>query len=354
MPKSSLAPVAAGSEHRAFWGLLLCVVAALGYSMVNACLRKLTIDCDRVLVIFVKELVTVAVVGPWLAWHALRGRRLLPGGTVLLALALAGLMTQLCGNLPNLWAFAVLGLAVAVPVMSGTNMVATAVLGRIFLGEHVSRQTVVAIGLVFVSILLLRFAVSDEHGIDQPQSTAAQQVESDVPTNRGPAAEKDAASDRSMATLAVLVACVVGITYAILVVVIRRNVTGDTPATAVVFMITFMGVVSLGPWLAVNDGVEVLRNTSQGDLWLMLLAGLLNLLSFLAITNGLQWTAAAHANTIMTTQVVLAAVMGAFLFGERVSSWMILGVGLTIAGMILIGRQIKVEPRVPETPETPI
>jgi len=292
--------------------------------VVNACLRKLTDDCDRVLVVFIKELVTVLVVGPWLAVSALRGRRIMPGNRALAALAVAGLMTQLGGNLPNVWAFSVLGLAVAIPIMSGTNMVATAVLGRVFLGERVSRRTVAAIGLLFVSILLLRMAAGQ--------------------SDRAPVG-------LSLATLAVLASCCAGVVYAILVVVIRRTVTHDTPVSAVLFMVTVMGVVSLGPWLALHGGLDVFLDTALSDHALMWFAGLLNLLAFVAFTHGLQWTRAAHANTIMTSQVVLAAVFGAALFDERISLGIVLGVCLTTIGMILIGREVRLEP---ETPETPI
>ncbi|HBO44152.1 MAG TPA: hypothetical protein DD670_09515 [Planctomycetaceae bacterium] len=311
-------------DRKALWGLLLCVAAALGYSVVNACLRKLTDDCDRVLVIFVKELVTVLVVGPWIAMSALRGRRIMPGNRALAALAVAGLLTQLGGNLPNIWALSVLGLAVAIPIMSGTNMVGTAILGRVFLGERVSPRTIGAIGMLFASILLLRMAAGE--------------------TDRAPVG-------LSLATLAVLASCGAGIVYAVLVVVIRRNVTHDTPISAVLFLVTVMGVVSLGPWLATHGGIDVVRNTAATDHALMWFAGLLNLLAFVAFTHGLRWTRAAHANTIMTSQVVLAAVFGAALFDERISLWMVAGVCLTIIGMILIGREVRLEP---ETPETPI
>ncbi len=59
-------------------GIICCVFSALGYTAVNICLRFLSVHSDRVLVICVKELVTVAAVGPWLGWQAIRGRSVLP------------------------------------------------------------------------------------------------------------------------------------------------------------------------------------------------------------------------------------------------------------------------------------
>lgn len=342
-PSSGSSSASSGSRRTALWGLSLCVLAALGYSAVNACLRELTIDCNRVWVIFIKELVTVVVIGPWLAWHAWHGRRLLPGGYVLLALALAGLLTQLGANLPILWAFSIIGLAVALPVMSGTNLVATAVLGRVFLSERVSRQTVLAIGLLIVSVAFL--------GVAAPEASKAIRAGAESSSEASiEATEAKAITHWKSASLAVGAACMAGIVYAILVVVIRRNVTGDTPTTAVVFIITLMGAISLGPWLAVHEGLDTLTEIPLPKLGLMLFAGLLNLLAFLAITNGLQFTRAAHANMIMTSQVAIGATIGMTFFAEPASVWMFLGVGLTIGGMILIGRQVRTEPETPETP----
>ena len=316
----------AAARPTALWGILLCIAAALGYSVANACLRKLSVDCDQVLVVFVKELIAVGLVGPWLAWHAWHGRRTLPGGRALAALAVMGLLTQVVGNVPAVWAFGVIGLAVAMPLMSGTNLVAAVILSRIFLGERVSSRTVLAISLLSLSFLLLLLAA--------PQATR---------TIRGAA---PATTDWGIAALAVGATCLAGMVYAMLVVVVRRTATGNTPTTAIVFMITGMAVVSLGPWLAVRRGPEtlLLLDVPPVDVGLMLLAGVLNLLAFLALTKGLQWTPVARANMIMTSQVVLGALVGVTLFGEPGSLWLILGLCLTIAGMTLIGREMKVEP----------
>lgn len=365
-------PDVAVPPRAAFWGFVLCVAAAVGYSVVNACLRHLAVDSDRVLVIFVKEAMTVVVVGPWLAWQAWRQGPafMFPRGGVLIALAATGLLTHLGGNLPNLWAFSVIGMAVALPIMSGTNLAATAILGRLFLGERVSWQTMVAIGLLFVSVFLLCLAAPKATRAIRTDIAAADHASArdaapettglNAPTGQNPGAaiespaQVSAASSRRWAALAVAAACLAGLAYAMLVVVIRGTVKADTPTSAVVFIITVMAVVSLGPWLIVNRSPESLTHVRLPQLGLMIVAGLLNLLSFLAITKGLQWIAAAKANMIMTTQIVLGAAAGVAIFGEPATWWLCLGVCLTITGMILIGREVRIKPETPETPETPI
>ncbi|MBN2021885.1 MAG: DMT family transporter [Pirellulales bacterium] len=324
-------PNGRGGADPALVGLGCCVFAAVGYTVVNVLLRDLAVRCHPVWILFIKESVTVAVIGPWLAWHARGGQKVLPGWRVLAALAAAGLATQLVGNLLAIWAFSRVGLAVAVPVMSGVNLVASATLGWIFLKERVSRQSAVAIALLVASVVL----------VSQGAPAA----------NRSIAATAPVPNDPRTAALAVLGACVAGVVYAVLSVVIRRNVTVSTRPSAVVFMITVMGTLSLAPvGLLFAGGVDELAAMAPADVGRTLAAGVLNLLAFVALTWGLQLTPVARVNVLTASQVAMGAVAGMLLFAEPASPWLALGVCATLAGMILIGRRDDV----PETPETPI
>jgi hypothetical protein len=69
-PGTSLGWVASPSV----FGIACCFVAALGYSAVNAYLRDLTSRRDPAVILCVKELVAVVLMGPWLAFQAVRGR----------------------------------------------------------------------------------------------------------------------------------------------------------------------------------------------------------------------------------------------------------------------------------------
>ena len=70
----------------------------------------------------------------------------------------------------------------------------------------------------------------------------------------------------------------------------------------------------------------------------MLAAGTFNLVAFLAITKGLQLTTVVHANVLNASQVAMGALAGMILFKESLNSWMVLGICVTIAGVLLIGR----------------
>ena len=70
----------------------------------------------------------------------------------------------------------------------------------------------------------------------------------------------------------------------------------------------------------------------------MYAAGFFNLLGFVAIIKGLQLTTVVHANVVNASQVALAAIAGILLFNEPRNPWLILGVGLTALGVVLIDR----------------
>ncbi len=68
----------------------------------------------------------------------------------------------------------------------------------------------------------------------------------------------------------------------------------------------------------------------------MLGAGLCNTLAFLSLTKSLQLTSVVYVNALNATQATLAAVAGVLIFGEALSPWLAVGVGLTIAGLLVL------------------
>lgn len=305
-----LSPVVAGTA--------CCVVSALGYASAQICLRHLSkLDADPMWVICNKELVTVVVIGPWLLCRAARGLPVLPPGRLLVLLILVGLAVQMGANLGVQWALGVVGLAVSIPLMFGVMLAASALLGLVFLGERVSRRSVLAIGLLLAALVLLGVATYATHNSDPQDSCPV-----------GPL----------WLALGIAAPCVAGAIYAVLTITIRHSVTSAVPVSTIVFITTVMGVLSLGP-LSVNRlGPEQLLATPPQQIGWMLAAGTLNLIAFLAITKGLQLTTVVHANVLNASQVAMAAVAGTLIFAEPWTVWMLAGVGLTILGVVLIDR----------------
>ena len=296
-------------------GTVWCVLSALGYTAANICMRQLAaLGCDPTWATCNKELVTVVVIGPWLAVQWFSGKKVFPRRLVLAVLILGGLATQLGGNLAVQWAFGVVGLAVTIPVIFGVMLTASAAMGRVLLGDLGSRRSMVAIGLLTVSLVFLGISAG----------TAGKSIST--------------GSGSMLIAAAVGTACLSGAIYALLTITIRRAVTGSTSLTAIVFVITAMGVVSLGPTAFYRLGAEQLLSTPPEHAAWMLAAGVFNLVAFLAITKGLELTTVIHANMLNASQVAMAALAGFALFHEPMNQWLILGVVMTISGVILIDR----------------
>jgi len=308
-------------------GTACCVVSALGYTGANICMRQLTLSDDltgeldgsgglwwAIWCVCNKEVVTVAAVGPWLLYRALRRLPTFPSRRALITLVLVGLAVQLAANVGAQWAFGVVGLAVAVPAIIGVMLTAGGAMGLLFLGEPVSRRSVAAIGLLLGSLALLGLAA------------------------RAAGKTVSAESGLPLITLGVAAACLAGAIYALLTTTIRRAATGKTPVSTIVFVTTLMGVLSLGPLSIYLLGIEKLLRTSPGQFAWMYAAGTLNLVAFLAITKGLQLTTVVHVNVLNASQVAMAAVAGTLIFAEPRTLWLLAGVGLTILGVVLIDR----------------
>jgi DME family drug/metabolite transporter len=308
-------------------GAACCVVSALGYAAAQICLRYLSgLGADPMWVICNKELVTVVAVGPWLLYRAWRGLSVLPPGRLLGLLIVVGLANQIGANLGVQWALGVVGLAVATPAIYGVMLTASALLGLAWLGERVSRRSVLAIGLLLAALVLLGAATYATHRADAPSS--AQKLHAPDLQPIGPL----------LLALGIGAPCLAGAIYALLTTTIRHSVTSAVPIGTIVFITTLMGVLSLGPWSAWRLGTSELLGTPREQIVLMAAAGTLNLIAFLAITKGLQLTTVLHANVLNASQVAMAAVAGTLIFAEPRTPWLLAGVGLTILGVILIDR----------------
>jgi drug/metabolite transporter (DMT)-like permease len=304
-----LSPAAAGAAF--------CLVAILGYGTANVCMRKLSESCLSSWAIFNKELVTVVVVGPWLAWRIWRRKASLPAGRPLLTLIAVGLATELIGNVGTQWGYGVVGLAVMVPANTGFVLVATAVLGAVLLGERVSARNAAVLALLIVALIVLGYGISQASV--QRQGCAL-----------SPGTWQIAA--------AIAVAGLCGTVYALLAIALRYSSAAGTGLSATVVIITASGVLTLGPLSLWQAGTDVLAGTSLWQYALMYAAGVCNLVAFLALVRGLQLTTVLHINMLNNAgQVTLATVGGVVVFREACNGWLMLGVGLMIAAIFAFG-----------------
>ncbi len=313
-------------------------------------MRQLTaVHCDTFWAVFNRELVTTVVVGVWLLRRAVRlkgtgpicakhpsGRSAanrtcplstLPAGRELGLLLLVGLLIQVAGNVCVQWSLGVVGLAVTIPAMFGAMITGGAVIGRVWLGERVSGRSIMAIAMLLGSLALLGV------GAEAAGCSIAE--------------AKAVTPNPLLMVLAVAAAGLAGTVYALLSAVIRRSVTRNTTPAAAAFLVTLMGVVSLGPICVYRLGVPALLETPVDQIILMIAAGVFNLVAFLAIIHGLQRITVVHANAVNASQVAMAAVAGMALFAEPSTVWLLLGVCLTIFGIVWIDRPAEAVDEIP-------
>jgi len=322
MPDHATETAAAPARPTSFLGLspvvagtACCAVSAVGYTAANACMRQLNgLGVDHMWAVCNKELITVVVVGPWLAWKLARGRLRRTPWTSLAVLAAVGLAVQMGANLGLQWAFGVVGLAVAIPAVFSAMLTASGLLGWLLLGERVSGRSIRAIGLLLVSLVFL--------------GLAAHAAGKSIAEGGGPL----------WFTLGVAAGCMAGTIFAVLTITIRSNATRATPMSVILFTTTFMGVISLGPLSLMRLGAGGLAATTPVEAAWMLAAGTCNLIAFLAITKGLHLTTVVHANVLNASQVAMAALAGLWFFNEPLTVWLGLGVLLTIIGVAAIDR----------------
>ena len=300
-------------------GTFLCTLSAVGYTAYNVCLCDVSKRHDPSWINCVQASVSVVVVGGYLLWLIARGRPALPPWKELLALLGIGLITQLGGVL-LVWAMSVVGAAVSVTLQTGVMLAASAVLGLMVLGERVSWRQIAAIALITVSVAF--FSLGAE--------------------STDPAGVGQALSARSL--LGVAAAGLSGVAFAILTVGVRKTVTGNTSPEAVVFLMSVMGILALGPWSVYLLGVNTLVATPPRDLGVMLAAGALNLVAFFLVTKSLQMITVVRLNVLNNgLSTALTAVAGTLLLAEPWNGMLSLGMFLAIVGILMISFESPAE-----------
>lgn len=304
------------SDAGALWGTIYGAISAVAYTAANICLRSVTDDCDPVWVSCIKSLPTAVAVAPWLIVRWSRGERVFPPLSVVVTLVGAGLLGQLGGNVSFQWSLGIIGIALTVPLCMGMIIIGSAVLGRILLYESVNALTAVALTLLLAAIWIL--SVGAQGASDSMADLAA--------------------ASPWLVTAAVAAACVAGLSYAVLGVTIRRAVIGVSTVSATTFCVSTVGLLSLTPWTVYRIGIDQMIQTDRTDFAVMLLAGVFNLIAFLALTRALQITTLVYVNALNASQVAMASVAGIVLFREQASPALTLGVSLTVIGLLIMPR----------------
>jgi drug/metabolite transporter, DME family len=318
-------------KNRPALGTVCCAAAAVFYTASSICTRQVAaLGCDPGWAVCLKETVSVLVIGPCLIYRAARGLPVFPPAKILFILLMAGLADQLLGNLGWQWSVGIVGLVVTVPTALGVMIIGGAIFGRLILKEKVTPRSMAAIGLLIVSIMSLGM------GAESAGETLG---------NSSLAAIADPAGQSNAILLAegVAAAGVAGAAYALLSIAIRHTMNADARQSTLMFIITGIGTITMGPISVYRLGWNGLAATSGELLAWLAAAGVFNLLGFIGFTKGLHLTTVVHANVLSASQVAMAAVAGILIFRESPNPWLIAGVLLTLLGIFLVDQPVADE-----------
>jgi len=308
-----------GAPSIAAWGTIYGGVAAVAYTASNICLRSVT-DFDPFWVSCVKTVPTMFATAPWLLLLRQRGERILPPTSVLVMLVGAALFGQLAGNVAFQWSLGVIGIALTVPICIGTVIIASAVLGQIYLNERITKMTVAALIALILAIWILTIGARTTGDL-RPQAGG---------------------TTSWLVTFALAAACLAGVAFAVLGLAIRHTVMGRAGIAATTFCVATVGFVSLAPAAMARTGGAQLIETPYPEFLMMVLAGVFNMIAFLALARAMQITTLVNVNALNASQVAMASLAGVLFFHEQPSSALLLGIGLTIGGLLLMPRQSRI------------
>jgi drug/metabolite transporter (DMT)-like permease len=288
-----------------FCGLL----AAFSYTCANAFLRAVH-HCDPTWVSAIRAVPTVLIMSPVMGLMAARGQRVLPRPRVMLAVLAGGLVGQLVGNISFQWSLGEIGVALAVPLTLGGMIVSAAILGRTVLLEPITPRAALSLAILLTAIFVLSLGADDAR-----RSVAT-----------------SAAGPWRLAA-GVAAACLAGVAYSVLNVILRHCTTRGAPLPATLLIVSLAGSISLSALAWMRIGPQGILATTPSQLAIMLAAGVCNTVGFTALTKSLQLTNVVYVNALNATQATLAALAGVLLFQEALSPWLAAGVLLTIAGL---------------------
>lgn len=136
------------------WGFFICIMAEVFYVGANFLLRYMTdypeVSFDWTLL--VKESVTVTTCLAIIIFLFIRGNYRLPSWKNLGLMVLAGVLCQLIGARFHLWAYALIGIVLTMPLIVTSQLLGITVLGSVMLGEKVTRLKVVNMIVLILAI----------------------------------------------------------------------------------------------------------------------------------------------------------------------------------------------------------
>lgn len=336
-PATSPGPVHTTQDSNA---LLLGLFAATAYSVANMALRGLA-KADGgpgwdMWVAGTKAFPTFFVAITLIAWRRWHGKTSFAEWSFVWPIAVAALFNQLGGNFAFQMSLRAIGLAISVPICFSSIICSGAVVGRVVLGDQVTVRTAIAMGLMVASIAFLSTAAQSRSA--PVADNAAVSEDTSAEGNR--ALEQTLTTQPSLGVAAgVGLSMLSGLCYGVTGVFIRKAVRSHMPVAATLFLFSAAGFLVLCPGSLLLLPLSDIAQTTSGEWLTIATAGIFNAIGFFAITHAMRHLNISRANVINASQNALCAIGAVLVFNESLSPLALLGIALTISGLLVLDRR---------------
>ncbi len=300
-------------------GVVLGIVSALAYSLANLALRQLSDSGSSgghgwdLWVTAMKTVPTGVIAWFVVLNRFMRNQPAFPPLRLLPILVVAAVVMQFGGNLSFQIALGFLGLGITVPLVFACLICVGAVAGRIWLGDPVTIQVASAIIVMMAAVILLS------------AGTVPQNSENGTPMEVG------------AIVAGICLAAASGSSYGAVGVLIRNFVRAVLSVESMLIVFSTVGVVLLAAGAIALSGWQSIQANTVRDWPLLLAAGSANAIAFFALAYALREMDVNRMNVINASQNAMCAVGAVVLFQEQLSGLAIVGIVLTIAGLLTLG-----------------
>jgi drug/metabolite transporter (DMT)-like permease len=335
--------------------LLLGLFAAATYSVANLALRGLSkTDAGPgwdMWVAGTKALPTLFIAILLIALRRRRGLHSFAAFSFLWPIAAAAFFNQLGGNFAFQMSLRMIGLAISVPICFASIICSGAVAGRILLGDQVTLRNAFSMTLMVTSIVFLSTAARSRMSPETLRASSAVspaetsgirgvEINSDRKgSGNGEGAMLIRSTPANSPTLGVVLSIISGLCYGVSGVFIRRAVRSQMPVAATLFLFSAVGFLLLCPASLLMLPVSAITRTTAQEWFTMAIAGIFNAIGFFAITHAMRTLTISRANVINASQNAMCAVGAMLIFNEPLSPIGLVGIGLTIAGLLVLDRR---------------
>lgn len=300
--------------------LLLGLFAAATYSVANLALRALSKTGAGagwdMWVAGTKAFPTFFIAVVLIAQRKSRGLPSFAEFSFVWPIALAAVFNQWGGNFAFQLSLKMIGLAISVPICFASIICSGAIAGRMVLGDQVTLRNALSMALMVTSIVFLSSAAA----------------------GRAPATanEPAVASVTHSPATGVALSMLSGLCYGVSGVFIRRAVRSQMPVAATLFLFSAAGFLLLCPASLCLLPLTEIAQITRSEWATIAIAGTFNAIGFFAITHAMRSLTISRANVINASQNAMCAIGACLMFGEQLSSSGMVGVGLTITGLLVL------------------